>query len=70
MMTSRTGAVSWCRGGHTQVGGGGGSMMMVVRVNRGHGGVRGAGAKAGGSGGGPIVRRGAVGGCWPLIRGG
>ena len=46
-------------------------MMMVVklRVNRGHGGVGGAGAIAGGGGGGPIVRRGAVGGCWSVIGG-
>ena len=71
MVTSRTGAVSWGRGGHTQVGGGGGAMMMVVRVRvaRGHRGVGGAGAIAGGGRGGPIVRRGAVGGCWPMIRG-
>ena len=42
-------------------------MMMVVRVRvtRGHGGVRGAGAIAGGGRGGPIV-----GGCWPVVGGG
>ena len=40
-MTSRAGAVSWGRGGHTQVGGGGGAMMIVVRlrVARGHRGI-------------------------------
>lgn len=71
MVTSRAGAVSWGRGGHTQVGWGGGAMMMVVvRVARGHRGVGGAGAIAGGGSGGPIVRRVAEGGCWPVIGGG